>query len=161
MLQLNMPQLSSSSSSSGQRRNALSFGPREMLQFRRTVRRSSSMAGLPPLTKEQEEFRVQELMLQKAQPQVTKCDLEAPYFETKGGQFPRKVVVEIRPQPDVEIRYTVERVDASTEAAGSISSKSPTTRSPLYRKPFVLDAIGTYIVRAVAFRENGLMQQKS
>jgi len=130
--------------------------------MRRSIRQSSSMAGLPALTQEQEEIQVQELILQKSQPQVTKCDLDAPHFETKGGHFPRRVVVELRPDPCADIRYTVERVDASAETSEtSINAKHPSCRSPLYRKPFVLDEIGVYIVRAVAFKESGLMQQRS
>lgn len=144
---------------------SLRCGPRELLQMRRTVRLSSSMAGLPPLTKEQESFQVQELLLHRSQPQVTKCDLDSPEFATKGGQFERQVVVELKAEEGVNVRYTIERVDAaSTEvptASGSSGMKHPTARSPLYRKPFVLDQVGAYVVRAVAFKESGLLQQKS
>lgn len=141
-----------------------------MLQMRRIVRKSSSMAGLPPPTKEQEDRQVEDLIFQNTQPKVRKCDLDIPEFETKSGQFERSVVVKICPEEGTQVRYTVERVDATAEVTegGAAGLKFPTARSPLYRKPLVFDEMGVFVVRAVAFKESsgarsseGPVQQRS
>jgi len=131
--------------------------PRELLRFRRIVRRSSELAGLPPLPPQEEELRAQTILLERQQQGKTvKVDLDAPVFETRSGTFEGKILVSIREVPGAQIRYSIERLDG-----GAAPSEKVTIRSPLYRRSFMLDKPGTYHVQAIAVKDAGLVIQRS
>eukprot|EP00931_Biecheleriopsis_adriatica_P120935 TRINITY_DN96020_c0_g1_i1.p1 TRINITY_DN96020_c0_g1~~TRINITY_DN96020_c0_g1_i1.p1 ORF type:complete len:526 (+),score=46.43 TRINITY_DN96020_c0_g1_i1:51-1580(+) len=135
-------------------------GPRELLRLRRIVRRSSELAGRPAPSLEEELFRAKQIQVEKEQQaRVLKCELDTPEFITKGGSFDRTVTVELRATaPGTHTRYVIRRLDGTSNAA---AGDRVTMRSPLYRRPFVLDEPGSYQVTAVAFRDSGFICQRS
>mmetsp|Transcript_87984 Transcript_87984/g.152085 ORF Transcript_87984/g.152085 Transcript_87984/m.152085 type:complete len:528 (+) Transcript_87984:49-1632(+) len=144
--------------------NSTHVAPREKLRLRRIVRRAASLAGLPALSMTQEENEIQatskKMVLARScssfslQPQsAERCEMSTPEFTMKGGKYEHQVVVGIDAVQGTEVRYTVERISDD----GVNNDHLPTIHSRLYRKPFVLDEPGVYIVRAVAVQKDRML----
>lgn len=144
--------------------NATEVAPRERLRLRRIIRRAASLAGLAAPSMTQEEERIQaatkKIVLARScssftlQPQsAERCNMCTPEFTMKAGRYEHQVVVGIDNVRETEVRYTVERISDD----GVNDDHLPTIHSRLYRKPFVLDEPGVYIVRAVAVQSNRML----
>uniref|UniRef100_A0A6U9KJU0 TerD domain-containing protein n=1 Tax=Zooxanthella nutricula TaxID=1333877 RepID=A0A6U9KJU0_9DINO len=105
---------------------------------------STKVAELPPLVVTR---------LERVDPRV---GINAPEFLVPGGIFAERVMVELTCDKGLQLRYVVEKLKDGQEATlrGTHLHTKLAHDGKLYRKPFVLDEYGTFVVHAMCMRED-------
>jgi len=80
--------------------------------------------------------------------------LPSPEFSVEGGTFAEQVMVTLTCEQGLQLRYLVEKLPEEEDSAERGRHTQLVIDGLLYRRPFVLDEYGTYVVHAMCTRED-------